>query len=107
LTDSRTGSACEPRDVRIQPHWSIRYNISAVPFAKYRVRLHFREPWFGRENGGIGGPGSRVFDVACNGGMLLKEFDILREGGSAPVVKTIDGIQASADGRIELSFCPS
>jgi hypothetical protein len=38
--------------------------------------------------------------------MLLKEFDILREGGSAPVVKTFDGIQASADGRIELSFLP-
>jgi hypothetical protein len=83
-----------------------RYNIPAVPFAKYRVRLYFREPWFGRENGGIGGPGSRVFDVACNGNMLLKDFDILREGGSAPVVKTFDGIQASADGRIELSFLP-
>ncbi|WP_433969093.1 malectin domain-containing carbohydrate-binding protein [Tunturiibacter gelidiferens] len=83
-----------------------RYNIPAVPFAKYRLRLYFREPWFGRENGGIGGLGSRVFDVACNGNMLLKDFDILREGGSAPVVKTFEGIQASADGRIELSFLP-
>jgi len=83
-----------------------RYNIPAVPFAKYQVRLYFREPWFGRENGGIGGLGSRVFDVACNGNMLLKDFDILREGGSAPVVKTFDRIQASADGRIELSFLP-
>ena len=83
-----------------------RYNIPAVPFAKYRLRLYFREPWFGRENGGIGGAGSRVFDVACNGNMLLKDFDILREGGSAPVVKTFEGIQASADGRIELSFLP-
>jgi hypothetical protein len=83
-----------------------RYNIPAVPFAKYQLRLYFREPWFGRENGGIGGLGSRVFDVACNGNMLLKDFDILREGGSAPVVKTFDRIQASADGRIELSFLP-
>jgi Malectin domain len=83
-----------------------RYNIPAVPLAHYRVRLYFREPWFGKENGGIGGPGSRVFDVACNGEMLLKNFDILATGGSAPVVKTFDNIQATAAGRIELSFMP-
>jgi hypothetical protein len=64
-----------------------RYNIPAVPFARYRVKLYFREPWFGKENGGIGGPGSRVFDVACNGVLLLKNFDILAEGSSKPIVK--------------------
>jgi hypothetical protein len=83
-----------------------RYNIPAVPLAHYRVRLYFREPWFGKENGGIGGPGSRVFDVACNGELLLKNFDILAAGGSAPVVRTFDNIQASAGGRIEISFMP-
>jgi len=83
-----------------------RYSIPAVPLARYRVRLYFREPWFGAENGGVGGPGSRVFDVACNGEMLLKNFDILATSGSAPVVKAFDNIQASAGGRIELSFMP-
>ena len=83
-----------------------RYTIPAVPLAHYRVRLYFREPWFGKENGGTGGPGSRVFDVACNGEMLLKNFDILAEAGSAPIVKTFDHIQASAGGSIELSFMP-
>jgi hypothetical protein len=83
-----------------------RYSIPAVPRARYRVRLYFREPWFGKENGGIGGPGSRVFDVACNGEFLMRNFDILAESNSAPVVKTFDNIQASAGGRIELSFMP-
>ena len=83
-----------------------RYSIPAVPHARYRVRLYFREPWFGEENGGMGGPGSRVFDVASNGEMLLKNFDILAEGGSSPVIKTFDNIQATAGGRIELSFMP-
>ncbi len=83
-----------------------RYSIPVVPLARYRVRLYFREPWFGKDNGGIGGPGSRVFDVTCNGESLLKNFDILAEGGSAPVVKTFDNIQASAGGRIELAFMP-
>jgi len=83
-----------------------RYNIPAVPFAHYRVKLYFREPWFGKENGGIGGPGSRVFDVACNGVLLLKNFDILAEGNSKPIVKSFENVQGSAGGRIELYFMP-
>ena len=83
-----------------------RYNIPAVPYAKYRVKLYFRGPWFGKGNGGIGGPGSRVFDVACNGVLLPKNFDILAEGNGIPVVKTFENVQASAGGRIELYFMP-
>jgi hypothetical protein len=83
-----------------------RYNIPAVPHARYRVRLYFREPWFGKQNGGIGGPGSRIFDVACNGVLLLKNFDILAEGNAEPIVKTFDNVEASASGRIELYFMP-
>jgi len=83
-----------------------RYNIPAVPYARYRVKLYFREPWFGKENGGNGGPGSRVFDVACNGVLLMKNFDILAEGNSKPIVKTFENIQASAGGRLELYFMP-
>jgi hypothetical protein len=80
-----------------------RYNIPAVPLARYRVKLYFREPWFGKENGGSG---SRVFDVACNGVLLMKNFDLLAEGGSEPIVKTFENVQASAAGRIELYFMP-
>lgn len=79
-----------------------RYTIPAVPLARYHLRLYFHEPWFGRENGG---PGSRVFDVACNGAMILKNFDILAESGSQPITKTFD-VQASPSGRIELAFMP-
>ena len=70
------------------------------------MRLYFQEPRFGKENAGIGGPGSRVFDVWCNGAALLKGFDILNEAGSKPVVKTFDNIQATAQGKIELIFTP-
>ena len=83
-----------------------RYNIPAVPRARYRIRLYFRDPWFRKDNGVVGGPGSRIFDVACNGVLLMKDFDILAEGDSKPIVKTFDNVQASADGRIELYFMP-
>jgi Malectin domain len=82
------------------------YDIPAVPLGRYRVRLYFREPWFGSENQKAGGPGSRVFDVTCNGTMLLKDFDILAEGHGVPLVKTFDHVQATAAGRIELYFMP-
>ena len=85
---------------------NFRYILPVVPLEKYRVRLYFQEPWFGKENVGIGGPGSRVFDVWCNGVALFKDFDILSEGGSRPVVKTIDNVQATALGKIEVTFSP-
>jgi hypothetical protein len=83
-----------------------RYDIPAVPFQKYRIKLYFSEPWFGKQNSGTGGPGSRIFDVSCNGNMILKNFDILAEGGGSPVEKTFDNIQATGQGKIELSFIP-
>ena len=85
---------------------NFRYFLPVVPLEKYRVRLYFREPWFGKENLGIGGPGSRVFDVWCNGVAVLKDFDILNESGSGPIVKTFDNVQATAQGKIELNFSP-
>ncbi len=83
-----------------------RYTIPATPRASYRLRLYFREPWFGKENGGIGGPGSRIFNVACNGVLLLKNFDILAEGKGKPVIMTFDHVQASASGGVEVYFMP-
>jgi hypothetical protein len=83
-----------------------RYDIPVVSPGKYRVTLYFNEPWFGKHNWGNGGPGSRIFDVSCNGNMILKNFDIMAEGGTSPVAKTFDNIQATSQGKIELSFMP-
>ena len=83
-----------------------RYTIPVLPNKKYRLTLFFSEPWFGQHNGSMGGVGSRVFDVSCNGAILMKNFDIMAEGGSNPVVKTFDNVEANPRGRIELSFMP-
>ena len=83
-----------------------RYIVPVVPSANYKVRLYLREPWFGQDNGPAGGPGSRVFNVSCNGEMVLRNFDILANGNGAPLVKTLDHVTATTDGIIELSFLP-
>ena len=81
----------------------------AVPVAtghKYTLRMYVMEHWFGVQNGGIGGVGSRVFDVSCNGVMLLKGFDIFRESGSQPLVKPFQHIEPTPQGKIEIYFTP-
>ena len=82
------------------------YVVPVVPAGKYTLRLYFKEHWFGLQNGGIGGVGSRVFDVYCNGSTLLKNFDIFREAGSRPSVKSFQHIEPTAQGKIEIYFSP-
>jgi len=84
----------------------IHYIIPVATGAKYTVRLYFLERWFGIRNGGLGGAGSRVFDVSCNGSMLLKNFDIYSEAGNGPLVKSFAHIEPTAQGKIELYFTP-
>jgi hypothetical protein len=84
-----------------------RYVVPVATGGKYTLRLYFMEHWFGVQNGGIGGVGSRVFDVSCNGSMLLKGFDIFREAGSKPLVKSFQHIEPTPQGKIEIYFTPA
>ncbi|HEY6307860.1 MAG TPA: malectin domain-containing carbohydrate-binding protein [Candidatus Angelobacter sp.] len=82
------------------------YAIPVATSAKYTLKLYFMEHWFGVQNGSTGGVGSRVFDVSCNGVMLLKSFDIFGESGTEPLVKTFSHIEPTAQGKIEIYFTP-
>jgi hypothetical protein len=82
------------------------YSIPVVEGGHYTVTLHFAETWFATPNS-PGRPGSRVFDVYCNGTTLLKGFDILKEGPSnRAVVKVFHGVSASPQGKLNLEFVP-
>jgi hypothetical protein len=82
----------------------------AVPVAdgRYRVSLKFCEGHYGPHNTGVGGLGSRVFDVYCNGVALLRSFDIFKEAGGegVPLDRTFYGIRPNAQGKIILTFVP-
>lgn len=82
------------------------YSIPVAAPGAYTVTLHFVENWFGQSN--MGGIGSRVFDVYCNGTTLLKGFDILKEpgGGTGPVIKVFRNVFASPQGKLDLNFVP-
>ncbi len=83
------------------------YVIPVATCGKYTLKLYFLEHWFGIQNGGIGGVGSRVFDVYCNGSTLLKEFDIFREAGTEPLVKSFAHLDPTPQGKIEIYFTPA
>lgn len=91
------------------------YAIPAAP-GKYSVLLHFAEHRFGPANrdnyvgpphGENAGIGARVFNVLCNGKIVLREFDLFREAGAdRPVVKKIAGLEPNAQGKLLLEFVP-
>jgi Malectin domain len=82
----------------------------AIPVAegRYGLTLFFDETYFGPDDPGKGGAGSRVFDVNCNGVALLRNFDIFKEAGgdNRAVVRTFHGLQPNAQGKLLLSFVP-
>lgn len=80
----------------------------AIPVApgKYTVKLYFCEHFFGPNEPGGGGAGSRVFDVYSDGTTLLKNFDVFKEAGGwrKPAVKVFHGLEPNPQGKIDLQF---
>lgn len=87
-----------------------------VPPGKYDVLLHFVERRFGPTNNrkaispvrtGEALMTGRQFNVLCNGKMILREFDILKQAGeNRPLIRTFSGLQPNAQGKLVLDFVP-
>ena len=84
------------------------YAIPVATGRQYGLTLHFAETYFGPQNPGNGGAGSRLFDVYCNGVALLRNFDVFKEAGGAnrALEKTFHALPASAAGKLFLTFVP-
>jgi hypothetical protein len=114
--DSRIGGAIGGDDIDAgtldrelyskQRYGNFSYTIP-VDNGEYTVILHFAERFWGRENSGGGGVGSRVFDVFCNGAALVRNLDIYKEvGANRELLKTFHRLKPSAQGKLLLSFVP-
>jgi hypothetical protein len=83
------------------------YAIPVDTRDRYTLVLHFAEFYFGPEASGVGGTGSRVFDVRCNGNKLLDNFDIYKEAGSLhAVTRTFYHLKPTAQGKLNITFEP-
>jgi hypothetical protein len=81
------------------------YNIPLKP-GTYELRLHFAETFYGPENAGGGGEGSRIMTVLANGQPLLHDFDVLADSGGdrTAEAKIFPDISPAVDGQLHLSF---
>jgi len=73
-----------------------------VENGRYKIELYFVEPWYGI-GGGLNCEKWRVFDVAINNEILLKDFDIWKEVGVNQAIKKTFDVDVE-NGRIEISF---
>jgi len=83
------------------------YAIPVDTRDRYTLILHFAEFYFGPSASGVGGAGSRVFRVLCNGNTLLDNLDIYKEAGSLhALTKTFYHLQPTAQGKLNITFEP-
>uniref|UniRef100_Q026G9 Malectin domain-containing protein n=1 Tax=Solibacter usitatus (strain Ellin6076) TaxID=234267 RepID=Q026G9_SOLUE len=90
-------------------HGNFSYAIPVTP-GSFTVKLHFLESFFSSlvPAADCRGAGCRVFDVICNGVLLLKDFDIFQAapGAFRPVSREFHGLHPNGQGKLLLSFSP-
>jgi Malectin domain len=81
------------------------YTIPLSP-GIYELHLHFAETFYGPEDAGGGGEGSRVMTITANGKPLLTDFDVIADSAGARTadVKVFTDVRAADDGLLHLSF---
>lgn len=73
-----------------------------VPDGEYKIDLFFIEPWYGT-GGGLNCEGWRIFDVAVNNEVKIRDLDIWKEAGHDRVLKKTIMAHVTG-GRIDISF---
>jgi Malectin domain len=81
------------------------YSIPLKP-GTYELRLHFAETFYGPEDPGGGGEGSRMMIVSANGVPLLHDLDVLADAGGARTaeVKVFHDLSPASDQKLHLAF---
>lgn len=75
-----------------------------VPDGNYRIELYFIEPWWGKcQRVSTDAEGLRLFDVAVNDSVVIRDLDIWAESGYAGILRKV--ITApSRQGKLRVSF---
>ena len=78
------------------------YAIPVVPGRTYQATFWFADSTFNQ-------PGQRLFDIFCNGKVLVNDFDIVKNAGGAGrgVKRTFRGLAPNAQGKLDFSFVPT
>jgi hypothetical protein len=100
------GGTAEPGLYAGERYGNFTYALP-VDEGTYQLTLYFSEKYWGTDRSKMGGVGSRVFDVLCNGAALTRRLDIVKGAGPARAfVKTYHDLHPNAQGKLVLSFFP-
>ena len=107
-TVQRVWRTQDPAIYRTSRQGDFRYDIPLKP-GIYELRLHFAETYYGPEEAGGGGEGSRVMTISANGRELLSDFDVVADagGGRTADVKVFTDLAPAEDGVLHLRFSPA
>ncbi|GAA4736251.1 malectin domain-containing carbohydrate-binding protein [Flavisolibacter ginsenosidimutans] len=78
----------------------LRFNFP-VQDGEYLVELYFAEPWHGKAN--INAKDWRIFDIAVNNQVVLKDLDVWKEAGFAGALKKKVKVKVTG-GTLSISF---
>jgi hypothetical protein len=82
------------------------YRIPVAP-GKYRLTLHFAETYFGTYAFRDDPLNRRSFNVFVNGTALLRDFDVVKQGGPNRGLKEVfENLEPNAQGMLLLEFIP-
>lgn len=92
---------------RGERYGNFSYAIPVLP-GRYTATLRFSEQWFGSNAPLEPGIGRRLFDVLCNGRLLIERLDIFAATGGPrrELVKVFHGLRPDAQNRLVFSFRP-
>lgn len=95
----------DPTIYRTSRQGDFSYDIP-LKSGTYELRLHFAETFYGPEDAGGGGEGSRIMTVTANGKAVLTEFDVLADAGGGRIadVRAFTDIHPADDGLLHLKF---
>ena len=86
---------------------NFNYSLPVARNYTYQMTLYMAERYWGPHNSGLGGVGSRVFEVRCNDELLLQDFDLLRAEGSATAIAIrFHHLHPDPSGKLNVSFIP-
>jgi hypothetical protein len=86
---------------------NFNYSIPVARNYTYQLTLYMAERYWGPHNSGLGGVGSRIFDVDCNQQQLLHDFDLLKAQGSASAMAIrFHHLRPDSAGKLNLRFIP-
>jgi len=93
----------DPTIYRTSRQGDFSYDIPLKP-GTYELHLHFAETFYGPEDAGGGGEGSRIMTLTANGKRLLEGFDVLADAGGGRVadVRAFTDIHPAEDGLLHL-----